>query len=115
MSKKSKNKEEFEFGQCLVIVSWTVTIAWITTSFILAFFDKDTNSEVTVALIKESFGVTLAYYIYQASLKISRNISGVDKDGVPYKIKHKLEGIVFPEDSSSEDSPPEDLSFMDSY
>ena len=80
-----------EFSQCIVIVSWAVTIVWITSSFILAFFDKNTNSDVTVALIKESFGVTLAYFIYQAALKISRNVSEVDSDGVPYKVKQKLD------------------------
>ena len=83
-----------EFAQCLVIVSWVVTIVWITLSFILAFYDKNTNSEVTVALITESFGVTLAYLIYQASLKISRNKHGIDKDGVPYKVKMKLEDVI---------------------
>lgn len=87
-----QNKKEF--GQCIVIVSWAVTIVWITLSFILAFMDKSTNSEVTVALITESFGVTLSYFLYQAALKISRNISGVDRDGVPYKIKEKLDGVV---------------------
>lgn len=70
---------------------------WITLSFILAFFDKDTNSEVTVALITESFGVTLSYFIYQAALKISRNISGIDHDGVPFKVKQKLEGVIPPD------------------
>lgn len=100
-TRKSRNHKEFEFGQCIVIVSWSVTILWITLSFILAFIDKSTNSEVTVTLIKESFGVTLVYFLYQASLKISRNISGVDKDGIPFKIKHKMDEI----NGSSDDYP----------
>ena len=87
-------QDKREFSQCIVIVSWAVTIVWITLSFILAFFDKDTNSEVTIALVKESFGVTLAYFIYQAALKISRNISGVDPNGIPYKVKENLDGVV---------------------
>lgn len=87
-------KKRREFAQSIVIVSWAVTIIWITLSFILAFFDKDTNSEVTVALITESFGVTLSYFLYQAALKISRNVSGVDKDGIPFKVKEKLDGVV---------------------
>lgn len=92
IGKRLRNKREF--AQSLVIVSWAVTIVWITLSFILAFFDKDTNSEVTVALITESFGVTLAYFMYQAILKTSRNKHGVDKDGVPYKLREKLDGVV---------------------
>lgn len=94
MRRLTKNNE---FSQSIVIVSWAVTIVWITLSFILAFFDKDTNSEVTVALITESFGVTLAYFIYQAALKISRNISGIDSDGVPFKFKQKLEDVLPPD------------------
>lgn len=95
-----RNKPKREFSQVLVIISWAITIVWISLSFALAFFDKDTNSDVTIALITESFGVTLAYLIYQASLKISRNVSGVDKDGIPYKIKSKLDGIVDTEEST---------------
>lgn len=93
MSKKKKNSK-VEFSKVLVIISWAITIVWISLSFTLAFFNKDTNSEVTISLITESFGVTLAYFIYQASLKISRNICGVDREGVPYKVKQKLEGVV---------------------
>lgn len=93
MSKKKKNSKK-EFSKILVIISWAVTIVWISLSFALAFIDKDSNSEVTIALITESFGVTLAYFIYQASLKISRNVCGVDNEGVPYKIKQKLEGVI---------------------
>ena len=91
---KNKKKSKKEFSQTLVIISWAITIVWISLSFTLSFFDKDTNSEVTVALITESFGITLAYFIYQASLKISRNVCGVDKDGIPFKIKQKLEGVI---------------------
>lgn len=92
--KKKIKRTKIEFSKCIVIVSWTVTIIWITLSFILAFFNKDTNSEVTVALITDSFGVTLAYFIYQASLKMSRNKYGIDHDGIPFKVKQKIEGVV---------------------
>lgn len=99
VGKRLQNKKEF--GQCIVIVSWAVTIVWITLSFILAFFDKDTNSEVTIELVRESFGVTLAYFIYQAALKMSRNKHGIDRDGVPFKVKQKLDGVVsFDEESN---------------
>ena len=101
MKKTGKRLNQREFSQCMVIVSWTVTIVWITLSFILAFFDKDTNSEVTVALITESFGLTLAYFIYKASLKISRNKYGIDSDGVPYKVKQKIEDVVTSDDGYS--------------
>lgn len=91
MSKRNNRKKEF--SQVLVVMSWVITIVWISLSFALAFFNKDTNSEVTIALITESFGVTIAYFIYQATLKLSRNKHGIDLDGVPFKLKNKLEGI----------------------
>ena len=97
-----KKKPKKEFSQSLVIISWVITIVWISLSFALAFFDKDTNSEVTKALITESFGVTIAYFIYQASLKISRNACGVDKDGIPFKVKYKLEDVINTEEPTEE-------------
>lgn len=101
MKKSGKRPNQREFAQCIVIVSWTVTIVWITLSFILAFFDKDTNSEVTVSLITESFGLTVSYFIYQAVLKTSRNKYGIDSDGVPFKIKQKIEDVVKSDDEYS--------------
>lgn len=99
VGKRLQNKKEF--GQCIVIVSWAVTIVWITLSFILAFMDKSTNSEVTIELVRESFGVTLAYFLYQAALKMSRNKHGVDRDGIPFKVKQQLDGVVEFDDEDS--------------
>lgn len=96
MASKANNRlKRAEFAQRIVVTSWAVTIVWISLSFILAFIDKDTNSNVTVALISESFGVTLAYFIYQAILKTSRNKYGVDRDGIPFKVKQKLDQSIF--------------------
>ena len=83
-----------EFAQRIVVISWIVTVIWISSSFILAWYNKDTNSAVTVSLITESFGVTVGYFIYQAVLKNSRNKYGVDNDGIPYNVKQRLEPIL---------------------
>ena len=99
---KNKNIKRIEFSQKLVILSWAITIIWISLSFLLAFFDKDTNSEVTVSLITESFGITIGYFIYQASLKISRNKHKIDCDGIPYAVKQKMENIYGTNDESNE-------------
>lgn len=88
-----KPRDRMEFAQKIVTISWAVTIVWISLSFILAFLDKDTNSDVTIALITESFGVTIAYFAYQAILKTNRNKYGIDSDGIPYKIKQKIDII----------------------
>lgn len=96
MANKANNRlKRAEFAQRIVIISWAVTIVWISLSFILAFIDKDTNSEVTIALITESFGVTIAYFAYQAVLKTNRNKHGIDSDGIPFKVKQKLDQSIF--------------------
>ena len=97
---KSNRLKRAEFGQRIVVVSWAVTIVWISLSFILAFLDKDTNSDVTIALITESFGVTIAYFAYQAVLKTNRNKHGIDSDGIPFVIKQKLTSIFKETDSA---------------
>lgn len=92
MAKRGKRRRsKMEFSQKLVALSWAVTVIWIFLSYALAFIERNPNETVTVALITESLGVTLAYYCYQGVLKTSRNKSGVDKNGVPYKIKSKLD------------------------
>ena len=90
---QQRPKKKVEFSQKLVVISWVITIVWISLSFILSFMDKDTNSTVTVALITESFGVTVAYFIYQAALKVSRNKYGVGHDGIPYSVKQKVNTV----------------------
>lgn len=102
---KSESQKRMEFSQRIVAISWIITVIWISFSFILAWYNKDTNSTVTVALISESFGVTVGYFIYQATLKNSRNKYGVSCDGIPYSVKQKLESVLgedFCTDSSEE-------------
>jgi RsiW-degrading membrane proteinase PrsW (M82 family) len=99
---RRKRKKPKEFSQKLVIVSWIVTIVWIFLSYILAFFERNPNETVTVTLVIESFGVTLSYFCYQAILKTSRNKHSVDKDGMPFKIKTKIEGLGIIQEDSKE-------------
>lgn len=86
-----QGRPKMEFGQKLVVISWAITIVWISLSYALSFVDRNPNETVTVSLITESFGVTLAYFGYQGILKTSRNKHGVDKDGIPFKMKEKLD------------------------
>lgn len=97
---KRRRRKKMEFSQKLVALSWAITVIWIFLSYALAFIERNPNETVTVALITESLGVTLAYYSYQAILKTSRNKSGVDRNGVPYKIKSKLDAAGVQADDS---------------
>lgn len=100
--KKRRRKKRMEFSQKLVVLSWAITVVWITSSYILSWLNLNPNETVTVALITESFGVTLSYFVYQAVLKTSRNKTGVDKNGIPYKVKEKLNTIGVPTDEEQE-------------
>lgn len=95
---------KMEFGQKLVAISWAVTIVWISLSYALSFTDHNPNETVTVALVTESFGVTLAYFGYQGVLKTSRNKHGVDRDGVPFRMKEKLDAAGITTDDSRDAS-----------
>lgn len=102
MAKKRKRqkKNRMEFSQKLVVLSWAITVLWITFSYALSWMNLNPNETVTVALVTESFGVTISYFAYQAVLKTSRNKTGVDRNGIPYKVKERLDtaGILTDED-----------------
>jgi len=57
---------------------------------------------VTVALVTESLGVTIGYFIYQAKLKDSRNKYSVDVNGIPFKLEEKI--IDKLEDNENDDN-----------
>jgi hypothetical protein len=91
-----------EFGQKMVVVSWAVTIAWISLSFLLAFFDKATNESLSSVLATGSFMDTVGYFAYQGYLKNSRNKHSVDAQGVPYKAKAAVERLTGETDDTAQ-------------
>ncbi len=84
----SRRSGKREFFQLVVLISWAITALWISFSYVLALLDKNTNEAVTLALVGESFGVSLAYAIYQATIKTSLNKKGlaIRKDGTVYQV-----------------------------
>lgn len=100
--KQRKNKDRMEFSQKLVVLSWAITVLWITSSYALSWMNLNPNETVTVALVTESFGVTICYFAYQAVLKTSRNKTGVDKNGIPYRMKDKLNSAGIPTDEEEQ-------------
>ncbi|MDR0818949.1 MAG: hypothetical protein LBN43_05190 [Oscillospiraceae bacterium] len=78
--KPVKRKKPYEFFQKVVLLNWLLTALWITASYALAFYAlrkgltaPEINSAVTLALVTESLGVSLAYAITNAQLKHSLN------------------------------------------
>jgi hypothetical protein len=100
VSNTKKRRKPYEFFQKVILLNWALTTVWITFSYILAFIAvmkgmtaPEINSTVTVALVSESLGVSLAYAITNASLKKNLNnnklkidteniVSAIDLGGV---------------------------------
>lgn len=101
MRRRKKERKPLEFFQLVVIISWAITALWISASYILAYLQRNANEAVTLALIGESFGVSLAYAIYQATLKTSLNKHGIaiGADKIPRKIRD----IVAPNNDDGND------------
>jgi hypothetical protein len=101
--KKKGARNPLEFGQKIVITSWAVTVAWITLSYVLAWFDKSSNESLSTVLASGSFADTIGYFAYQGWLKSSRNKYGVDPKGVPFKAKAAADKLVGADNIESED------------
>ncbi|MDR3149656.1 MAG: hypothetical protein LBT88_06580 [Oscillospiraceae bacterium] len=93
--KLSKAKKPYEFFQKVILLNWALTAFWITASYLLAFYAiahevtaPEINSAVTLALVSESLGVTLAYAITNASLKknLNNNKLAIDEERRVYPI-----------------------------
>lgn len=79
------SKRRMEFSKKLA--AWAVIIATgaAVVSYVLAFKDKQTASDVTTTIFTACVGYLVTYAAKSATEKISRNRHGLDPDGVPYK------------------------------
>jgi len=77
-----------EFSKKLAIFLIMFGVCGIIASYVLAFLEKKTvNDSVTIALITQIMVACISYLLYQYRLKNSRNVYGIDKDGVPFDSK----------------------------
>lgn len=85
MKSKQKERRPWEFSKKLAV--WAVAISTISSavSYVLAFRDKQTASDVTTAIFTACIGYLVSYAAKSATEKISRNRHGLDADGVPFK------------------------------
>lgn len=70
---------------CLIVIA----CFGVLDSFVLAHLDKNTNTEVTVALIATVLGTVIAYCIKSLGEKKSRNQHGLDENGIPYNFDNE--------------------------
>lgn len=81
--KHLRRKRPWEFKKRLA--AWAVVVATgaAIASYVLAALDKQTASDVTIAIFTACIGYLISYATASATEKISRNRHGLDADGNP--------------------------------
>lgn len=82
--KEKKKVRVDEFSKWIVFSAFILLCVWVTASYTLAWFDKNVNEGVTVALISYTLSSVIGYFISNSVTKNSRNKYGIDSDGNPH-------------------------------
>lgn len=83
--KRAKTRRPWEFKKKLA--AWAVLIATATAvaSYVLAYRDKQTASDVTTTIFTACIGYLVSYAAASTTEKVSRNRHGLDADGNPFQ------------------------------
>ena len=82
-----KGRKELSYSQKFLIKFLYVCSIWVSVSYILAVFDKNTNEAVTIAIITSLAMSVLGYLAKSFKEKDSRNKYEVDENGHPYNLE----------------------------
>lgn len=103
MAKRKKQHawwKQLDYSQRIVLVILAFAMICIALSYILPpitlwLFGEavESNTDLSISLVESVIYVVAVYSVYHGALKISRNVHGIAKDGVPYSIKEKYEDI----------------------
>ena len=83
--KPKRARKPMEFKKRLA--AWAATLATLAfvLSYVLAFFDKQTVSDVTNTVFTACVGYLISYAAASLGEKASRNKHGIDEDGQPFQ------------------------------
>ena len=91
--KRDRRKtRKMDFSKKVLVWVIILTSVGFTSSFILAFFDKNPVTEITTTLLASCVGSIVAYSVKSAFEKNSRNKYHLDADGLPFEINNNEEG-----------------------
>lgn len=79
----AKPRRPWEFSKKLAAWAVLVATASAVASYVLAFRDQQTASDVTTTIFTACIGYLVSYAAKSATEKISRNRHGLDADGNP--------------------------------
>lgn len=110
MSKKREWWKQLDYSQRIVLVILAFAICCIAMSYIMPaitlwLFGEavESNTDLSISLVESVIYVVAVYAVYNGALKISRNVHGIAKDGVPYSIKEKYENLFETDEDLEED------------
>jgi len=78
-----QEKRSPEFSKCVVVAMLVISCGWISLSFILAWFGKDTLEGLTETIVTTLLASIVGYFAKAFFEKNSRNKYGLDADGNP--------------------------------
>ncbi len=85
--KKKTNKRRRERSVIFCLMCFALGVINVAIYWLAVFLNKAPGETVACTGMVEMIAPVIAYYIYQAKLKDSRNKYKVDENGVPYDIK----------------------------
>lgn len=81
---KEPERRPWEFKKKLAAWAVVIATAAAVASYVLAFKDKQTASDVTTTIFTGCIGYLVSYAAASATEKVSRNRHGIDADGKPF-------------------------------
>lgn len=93
MKKPKKKKTKAEFAKIIVVISYIFCTIWVTLSYVLSFFGRESVENLSVSIVTVLLSAQVSYFATKFLEKNSRNKYGIDADGIPYSIKENSEKI----------------------
>lgn len=90
--KRAAPRRPWEFKKKLAAWAVVIATAAAVTSYVLAFKDKQTASDITNTIFTACIGYLVSYAAASATEKVSRNRHGIDADGRPFNTTNTTEG-----------------------
>ena len=81
--KHKRRKRPWEFKKKLAAWAALIATGTVIASYVLAALDKQTNSDLAIAIFGACIGYLISYAAATVSEKVSRNRHGLDADGNP--------------------------------
>lgn len=81
--KHQRRKRPWEFKKKLAAWAALIATGTVIASYVLAALDKQTNSDLAIAIFGACIGYLISYAAATVSEKVSRNRHGLDADGNP--------------------------------